>query len=96
MSVIEDSQTLKASVEQQLRFERLLTEFSTTFISLPAREVDKAIDHAQQRLVEFFGVVAVRCGRFLKTERTFALRMPGRRRGWIFKRRLSLKWPLPG
>ena len=56
MSVIEDSQQLKASLEEQLRFERLLTEFSTTFISLPAREVDKAIEHSQQRIVEFLGV----------------------------------------
>ena len=56
MSVIEDSQQLKAPLEEQLRFERLLTEFSTTFISLPASEVDKAIDHAQQRIVEFLGV----------------------------------------
>jgi len=56
MSVIEDSQQLKTSSEEQLRFERLLTELSTMFISLPAREVDKAIDHAQQRLVGFLGV----------------------------------------
>ncbi len=44
MSVIEDSQHLKTSLEEQLRFERLLTELSTTFISLPASEVDKAIE----------------------------------------------------
>ena len=42
--------------EERLRFERLLTDLSATFVNVPADQVDAQIEDALRRLVEFLGV----------------------------------------
>src|SRR4051794_32466952 len=43
-------------LEERLRFERLLTDLSATFVNVAADLVDAQIEHALERLVDFFGV----------------------------------------
>ena len=45
-----------AELEEQLRFETLLIEISTHFINLPADQIDYAIEAAQRRICEYFGI----------------------------------------
>ncbi len=42
-------------LDERLRFERLLSELSTRFVHLPARDVDKIIEDALARVGEFVG-----------------------------------------
>ena len=43
---------LNAKLEDQLRFETLLTDISARFVALPAERVDATIEDAQRRIVE--------------------------------------------
>jgi hypothetical protein len=45
-----------ASTEEQLRFERLVSELSASFINMPAAAIDDAIREALRRIVELLGV----------------------------------------
>ncbi len=56
---IKDSKRLKKSLEDRLQFEKLLSEISSVYSSLPASEVDKNIKNGLQRIGEFLG--ADRC-----------------------------------
>src|SRR6478752_6395970 len=47
---------LAEHLEARLRFERLLTDLSATFVNVTADLVDAQIEHALERLVEFLGV----------------------------------------
>src|SRR5271163_250055 len=47
---------LREQLEERLRFERLLTDLSATFVNVAADLVDAQIEQALERLVEFFGV----------------------------------------
>ena len=47
--------SLKRTSEEQLRFERLLTELSATFIKIPADEVDQKIGAVLQNIGEILG-----------------------------------------
>jgi hypothetical protein len=50
--------------DDRLRFERLLTDLSATFVNVPADRVDAQIEEALQRLVEFLGVERGSLGEF--------------------------------
>src|SRR4051812_16709928 len=43
-------------VDDRIRFERLLTDLSATFVNVPADLVDVQIEHALERLVEFLRI----------------------------------------
>src|SRR4051794_25403542 len=47
---------LREELEGRLRFERLLTDLSATFVNVAADRVDAQIEQALERLVDFFGV----------------------------------------
>jgi two-component system, NarL family, sensor kinase len=47
---------LREQLEERLRFERLLTDLSATFLNLAADLVDAQIEQALKQLVEFLGV----------------------------------------
>ena len=47
---------LREQLEERLRFERLLTDLSATFVNVAADQVDAQIEQALRRLVDFFGV----------------------------------------
>ena len=47
---------LRGQLEERLRFERLLTDLSATFINVAADSVDAQIEQALERLVDFLGV----------------------------------------
>ncbi len=53
---VQHSQQLQESLEERLRFERLLSDLSAAFVSLTANQVDKEIVHWLKELVEFLGV----------------------------------------
>ena len=45
--------TLRAELEERLRFETLIADLSSKFINVPAGEVDREIEDAQRRVCEF-------------------------------------------
>src|SRR5207249_5037077 len=47
---------LREQLEERLRFERLLTDLSATFVNVAADLVDAQIAQALERLVDFLGV----------------------------------------
>ncbi|HBI15151.1 MAG TPA: hypothetical protein DDY20_06500 [Desulfobulbaceae bacterium] len=47
---------LQQELEERLRFETLLADISTRFISLPADQIDSGIEDAQRRVCECLGV----------------------------------------
>src|SRR5947207_10134764 len=47
---------LREQLEERLRFERLLTDLSATFVNVAADLVDAQIEQALERLVDFLGV----------------------------------------
>jgi two-component system, NarL family, sensor kinase len=47
---------LREQLEERLRFERLLTDLSATFVNVAAELVDAQIEHALQQFVDFLGV----------------------------------------
>src|SRR2546430_3622636 len=47
---------LLALLDERLRFESLLSRLSTTFINLPADEIDGQIERGLQRIVEFLQI----------------------------------------
>src|SRR4051794_15583392 len=47
---------LRFQLEERLRFERLLTDLSATFVNVAADLVDAQIEHALERLVDFLGI----------------------------------------
>ncbi|MGP0065584.1 MAG: GAF domain-containing sensor histidine kinase [Isosphaeraceae bacterium] len=47
---------MRGQLEERLRFERLLTDLSATFINVAADSVDAQIEQALERLVDFLGV----------------------------------------
>jgi transcriptional regulator with GAF, ATPase, and Fis domain len=47
---------LLEQLEERLQFETLLSDLSARFINLPVDQVDREIEGAQQRLVEFLGL----------------------------------------
>ena len=47
---------LQGQLEERLRFERLLTDLSATFVNVAADSVDAQIEQALERLVNFLGV----------------------------------------
>jgi PAS domain S-box-containing protein len=52
----DDRSRLLALLNERLRFESLLSRLSTTFINLPAEEVDSQIERGLQQIVEFLGI----------------------------------------
>jgi transcriptional regulator with GAF, ATPase, and Fis domain len=48
--------TLRAELEDRLRFETLIADLSSKFINLPAGEVDREIEDAQRRVCEFLSI----------------------------------------
>ncbi len=60
LKVLEDKVALSAgaekALEERLQFDQLLLEISAKFVNLPAREVDREIEHGLQRVVEALGV----------------------------------------
>jgi PAS domain S-box-containing protein len=59
-----DYRRLAELLDERLRFESLLTRLSTTFINLPAEEVDGQIERGLQQIVEFLGVERSSVGQF--------------------------------
>jgi two-component sensor histidine kinase len=53
---------LRERPEERLRFERLLTDLSATFVNVAADLVDAQIEQALERLVAFLGVERGNCG----------------------------------
>src|SRR3954466_10150034 len=47
---------LREQLEERLRFERLLTDLSATFVNVAADLVDAQIEHALERLVDFLRI----------------------------------------
>ena len=47
---------LREQLDERLRFERLLTDLSATFVNVAADLVDAQIEQALERLVDFLGV----------------------------------------
>src|SRR5438045_713098 len=47
---------LLALLDERLRFESLLSRLSTTFINLPAEEIDSQVERGLQQIVEFLGI----------------------------------------
>ena len=47
---------LRKEFEERLRFETLLADLSTRFVSLPADQVDREIENAQRRVCELLGM----------------------------------------
>src|SRR5438067_1707751 len=47
---------LREQLEERLRFERLLTDLSATFVNVATDLVDAQIEQALKRLVDFLGV----------------------------------------
>src|SRR5438270_12852840 len=47
---------LREQLEERLRFERLLTDLSATFVNVAADLVDAQIERALERLVDFLGI----------------------------------------
>ena len=47
---------LKNELEEQLRFEALLTDISASFINIPSENIDEAIIDAQRRICECLDV----------------------------------------
>jgi formate hydrogenlyase transcriptional activator len=52
----ESIESIRAELEERLRFERLLAETSARFINVPAAEVDREIEAAQRRICESLGI----------------------------------------
>jgi len=52
----QDHETLRAELEDRLRFETLLTDLTAQFINLPADQVDQTIIGVQRRVCEFIGL----------------------------------------
>ncbi len=48
----QEDASLRAELEEQLRFEMLLTEISARFVNLPAEQVESEIQDAQKRISE--------------------------------------------
>src|SRR4051794_39427094 len=55
---------LREQLEERLRFERLLTDLSATFVNVAADLVDAQIEQALERLVDFLGVERSSFGQF--------------------------------
>ncbi len=55
---------LRGQTDERLRFERLLTDLSATFVNVAADLVDAQIEHALERLVNFLGVERSGFGQF--------------------------------
>jgi signal transduction histidine kinase len=53
---VPSSRALLDELEERLRFERLLTDLSATFVNAPAAAVDAQIEDALRQLTEFLGV----------------------------------------
>jgi PAS domain S-box-containing protein len=51
-----ERRTDRLQLEEQLRFEKLLTEISGRFVNLPPEQVDGAIEDAQRRVCECLGL----------------------------------------
>jgi signal transduction histidine kinase len=69
----------RASAQELLRFERLISELSAAFINLPAQHIDHAIDEGLARIVAALGIdrstlnrVFIQTGR-IETTHSFAL-----------------------
>ncbi len=45
-----------ASIDELLRFERLMSELSARFINLPASQIDKVIEGGLRRVVELLDI----------------------------------------
>jgi formate hydrogenlyase transcriptional activator len=60
MNSLKDTMTERKQVEQslenRLRFERLLSDLSARFVNLPPDRVDSEIDHGLKQILEFFRV----------------------------------------
>jgi len=54
--VTRSDDTPRIELEEQLRFEALLTDLSAHFVSVPAEAVDRAIEEAQARIGEALGL----------------------------------------
>ena len=54
MNKRDQTATSEKNLEERLRFETLLSEISTRFISLPADKIGSGIEDAQQRICELF------------------------------------------
>jgi transcriptional regulator with GAF, ATPase, and Fis domain len=48
--------TLRAELEERLRFEALLADLSARFVHVPADQVDRMIEEAQRRIVQALGL----------------------------------------
>jgi hypothetical protein len=60
---------LRKEFEERLRFETLLADLSTRFVSVPAGQVDREIEDAQRRVCELDWIY-LRSGRGLSYPRT--------------------------
>src|SRR3954462_12033244 len=47
-----EAAVLRSALEERLSFERLIADLASTFVHLPAGNVDVAIENAQQRICE--------------------------------------------
>ncbi|HSD49995.1 MAG TPA: GAF domain-containing protein, partial [Candidatus Methylomirabilis sp.] len=54
--MIQSEADLRKQLEERLEFERLLADVATSFVGLPADQVDGAIETAQRRIGETLGV----------------------------------------
>jgi len=64
---IQDSQQLKTTLEERLRFETLLSKISSVYSNLPATEVDHTIEYGLQQIGEFLGADRCNLVQFPKT-----------------------------
>ncbi len=53
---ITDQKTASVILEERLKFETLLSEFSAAFVNLPGDKIDEAIKNWLQRITEFLGI----------------------------------------
>ncbi|MCI0400729.1 MAG: EAL domain-containing protein [Gammaproteobacteria bacterium] len=53
---ITEHREAESTLEERLKFEKIVSTISTRFIDLPSREVDKEIEQGLKRIVEFLGL----------------------------------------
>src|SRR3954449_4140685 len=62
---------LREQLEERLRFERLLTDLSATFVNVPADLVDAQIEQALEKLVDFLGIERSSFGQISEDDKAF-------------------------
>jgi hypothetical protein len=63
----------RQELEERIRFEKLLSDLSATFVNLPADAVDKEISHGLELVAKFIGADRGVISQFSEDERTLNL-----------------------